>query len=114
MVWRDAYKEIFPEEVFLEKERNAHETVKSFNERIYNNNEKIAYVAEYEGEIVGLMFGVINSNYDYFKSDYADLVALYINPEFQGNGIAHKFKEILWQFITTKTTCRLHNNYEKK
>ena len=34
MVWRDAYKEIFPEEVFLAKEKNAHERVKSFNQRI--------------------------------------------------------------------------------
>jgi len=94
MVWRDAYKDIFPEEVFLEKERKVDERVKSFNERIYNNNEKIAYVAEYKGEIVGLMFGTINSNYDYFKDEYADLVALYINPEFQGKGIAHNLKGI--------------------
>ena len=43
------------------------------------------------------MLGTINSNYDYFKDEYADLVALYINPKFQANGIAHKFKEI---FIT--------------
>ena len=94
MVWRDAYKDIFPEEVFLEKERTVEERVKSFAERIYNNDQKIAYVAEYKDEIVGLMFGTINSNYDYFKDEYADLVALYINPKFQGNGIAHKFKEI--------------------
>jgi len=94
MVWRDAYKEIFPEEVFLEKERTVDEKAKSFSERIFNNNEEIAYVAEYNGEIVGLMLGTINSNYDYFKDEYADLVALYINPEFQGNGIAHNLKEI--------------------
>ena len=94
MVWRDAYKDIFPEEVFLEKERTVDEKVKTFNERIYNSNEKIAYVAEYKGKIVGLMLGEINSNYEYFKVEYADLEALYINPEFQGKGIAHNLREI--------------------
>lgn len=32
-VWREAYKDIFPKEVFIDKE-------KSFMDNIYNNNEK--------------------------------------------------------------------------
>lgn len=91
-VWRIAYKDIFPEEVFVEKEKNAQEKEKSFMDNIYNNNEKIALVAEYNGEIVGVMLGVIKSNYEYFKSDYADLCVLYIDPNFQGKRIGSSLK----------------------
>ena len=92
-VWRDAYKNIFPEEVFLEKEKNTEEKEKHFNENIYNSNDKIALVAEFEDKIVGVMFGVINSNYEDFNSEYADLVGLYIDPNFQRKGIGSTFKK---------------------
>lgn len=35
-VWRSAYKSIFPEEVFLEKEKNVEEKEKNFNQKICN------------------------------------------------------------------------------
>lgn len=60
-VWRSAYKSIFPEEVFLEKEKNVEEKEKNFNQKICNDNKNIALVAEYKGEIVGIMSGSINS-----------------------------------------------------
>ena len=50
-VWRSAYKSIFPEEVFLEKEKNVKEKEKNFNQKICNDNKNIALVAEYKGEI---------------------------------------------------------------
>ena len=90
-VWRDAYKNIFPEEVFLEKEKNTEEKEKHFNENIYNSNDKIALVAENEDRIIGIMFGVIKSNYEYFNSEYADLVGLYIDPNFQRKGRGSTF-----------------------
>ena len=93
-VWRDAYKNIFPEEVFLEKEKNTEEKEKHFNENIYNSNDKIALVAENEDRIIGIMFGVIKSNYEYFNSEYADLVGLYIDPNFQRKGIGSTFKKM--------------------
>jgi RimJ/RimL family protein N-acetyltransferase len=93
-VWRTAYKNIFPEEVFLEKEKNIEEKEKNFNEIVYNNNEQIALVAEYENKIVGIMVGTINSNYEYFNSEYADLQGLYIAPNFQGKGIGSSFKKM--------------------
>ncbi len=92
-VWRNAYKNIFPEEVFWEKESNVEEKEKNFNKNIYNNNEKIALVAENNGKIIGIMLGVINSNYEYFNDEYADLVGLYIYPTFQGKGIGGSFKK---------------------
>ena len=93
-VWRDAYKDIFPEEVFDEKDREVEEKAKGFAKKEHNSNENIAYVAEYEGKLVGLMSGSIKSTYDHFYDEYADLIALYIDPEYQGLGIGTKFKNI--------------------
>ena len=93
-VWRDAYKNIFPEEVFIDRESKLEEKIKTFADRMKNDNENIAYVAEYEGKLVGLMSGSIKSTYDHFHDDYADLIAVYIDPEYQGLGIGTKFKNI--------------------
>lgn len=93
-VWRSAYKSIFPEEVFLEKEKNVEEKEKNFNQKICNDNKNIALVAEYKGEIVGIMSGSINSNYEHFNLEYADLIRLYIASNFQKKGIASNFKEM--------------------
>lgn len=91
-VWRDAYSHIFPEEVFVEKENKVEEKIKIFDELMKNDNENISYVAEYDGKIVGIMYGRIKSHYEHFKDEYADLEALYIDPEFQGYGIGKEFK----------------------
>ena len=91
-VWRSAYKSIFPEEFFLEKEKNVEEKEKNFNQKICNDNKNIALVAEYKGEIVGIMRGSINSNYEHFNLEYADLIGLYIDPDFQEKGIGSNFK----------------------
>lgn len=94
LVWRDAYKDIFPEEVFDEMDSKVEEKVKKFPLNFYNDNTKICYVAEVDGNIVGLMYGTIKSMYEYFaEKGYADLVALYIKPEYQRYGIATKLKE---------------------
>lgn len=42
--WRDAYKNIFPEEVFLDRESKLEEKVKDFNKKLQNNEKSIAYV----------------------------------------------------------------------
>lgn len=96
-VWRDAYKNIFPEEVFIDRESKLEEKVKDFDNKLQNNEKSIAYVAEYNGEIVGTMCGSINSSYDHFDK-YADLIGLYVEPRFQGLGIGSKFKEIFEQW----------------
>ena len=93
-VWRDAYSHIFPEEVFIEKEQKVEERIKIFDDLMKNDNENISYVAEYEGRIVGIMYGCINSSYEHFHGEYADLVALYIDKEFQGCGIGSSFRKI--------------------
>lgn len=97
-VWRYAYGHIFPEEVFIERENKLEERVKDFDNKIYNDNKNIAYVAEYDGKIIGIMCGSINSSYEYFNSEYADLISLYIDPKFHGCGIGRCFKEIFEQW----------------
>ena len=93
-VWRDTYSHIFPEEVFIEKDNQLEERIKTFSDKIKNDNENIAYVVEYNREIIGLMYGNINSKYEYFNSEFADLSALYIEPKFQGRGIGTKLRKI--------------------
>ena len=93
-VWRDAYKHIFPEQVFIDKEKNIEKKVATFPETIKNDTQNIAYVAEFNGKIIGIMCGSINSRYEYFKKEYADLNAVYIDPNYQGKGIGSSFKNI--------------------
>ncbi len=93
-VWRDAYAHIFPEEVFLEKENRLEEKIARFSDWAKNDAESITYVAEADGRIIGIMCGGIRSFYEPFLSDYADLVALYIDPAFQGRGLGTAFKNI--------------------
>ena len=97
-VWRDAYAHIFPEEVFIEKDNQVEEKAKTFTDKMKNDDKNIAYVAEYDGEIIGIMCGSINSSYERFNSDYADLIALYVDPKYQGLGIGSSFKNIFEQW----------------
>ena len=92
-VWRVAYRHIFPEEVFLEKENRVEEKIKSFPDRMRNDRERINYVAECDGKIVGFLCGGIRSTYEPFHSDYADLEAIYVDPAFQGRGIGTAFRK---------------------
>ena len=96
-VWRDAYSHIFPEEVFIEKDNQVEEKTKTFTDKMKNDDKNIAYVAEYNGEIIGIMRGSINSSYNHFN-EYADLIALYVDPKYQGLGIGSSFKNIFEQW----------------
>ena len=98
-VWRDAYAHIFPEEVFIEKDNQVEEKSKTFTDKMKNDDKNIAYVAEYDGEIIGIMCGSINSSYNHFN-EYADLIALYVDPKYQGLGIGSSFKNIFEQWAT--------------
>ena len=96
-VWRIAYKDIFPEEVFIANEARNPKRIESFSRFIKNDDENIAYVAEYDGKVIALMNGKIKSGYEHFE-DCADLEALYIDPEFQGKGIGTKLKDIFFNW----------------
>ncbi len=105
MVWRDAYKDIFPEEVFVDKEKRLDEEKDKFLE-LLNNESTILYIAEYNNKIVGIMLGEINSGYGYFNQEYADLVALYIDPNFQGKGIGSKLRNTFERWAKEKGTSK--------
>ena len=86
-VWRSAYKDIFPESVFVEGEKNINITIENFSKRFKNPNG-ISYVAEIDGKIVGIMSGSYLSGNEHFKEQgFADLRALYVHPDFQHLGI---------------------------
>jgi len=95
LVWKDAYKNIFPNEVFIAKDARANAEIKDFDKVYYNDNKVITYVAVAENKIVGILWGKMESEYVYFKNlGYADLMAMYIHPEYQGLGIATRLKNI--------------------
>lgn len=97
-VWREAYHHIFPEEVFIERDNQLEEKIMTFDTKAQNNDKNIAYVAEYDGKIIGIMRGSINSSYEYF-SDYADLIAIYVDSKYQGCGIGSTFKNIFEEWV---------------
>ena len=100
LVWRYAYKNIFPEEVFLEKESRRLDKIKKFPEVHFNDNTTLCYVAEVDNEIIGFIYGKIKSDYQHFKDlNYADLVGLYIHPDYQRKGIANKFRQIFVEWL---------------
>ena len=95
LVWKDAYKNIFPKEVFDEQEASQDSKIKYFKENMVGNKNNLIFVAECLGNIVGLISGSLLSNYEFFKNNgYADLTALYIHPDYQGLGISSKFKNM--------------------
>lgn len=92
-VWRVAYAHIFPVEVFSARDEHREERAAGFTKEKFIGERKTAYVAEHDGKIVGLMFGTLDSDYEYFKGSYADLVALYVYPEYQGRGIGTALRD---------------------
>ena len=93
-VWRSAYANIFPEEVFLEKENNFEKDVENIKKE-NNDKNKFIYVAVADEKVIGFVYGTTKSEYEHYENlGYADLMAMYVHPDFQGKGIASKFKEL--------------------
>lgn len=102
LVWRDAYKHIFPEEVFIEKENMKDIKMAQFCEYV-ESEENIVYVAEKAGELVGLMLAGTSSFYSYYAElGYADLMAIYVHPNYQGQGIASQLKSVFDEWLKEK------------
>ena len=100
IVWRNAYSHIFPEEVFLLREKSIDNMVKDFLNNDYINPMQFNYVAEHNGRIVGILSGKLHSDYEYFKmNNYAELMAVYILPEYQGKGIASRLKNLFIDWL---------------
>ena len=95
LVWRLTYKNIFPEEVFLDMKNKNEERIKNFSNNFYNDNTRMCYVAEDDGKIVGVVYGTTKSTYEYFRNQrFADLISLYVLPEYQNRGLGKRFKDV--------------------
>lgn len=99
-VWKSAYKDIFPLEVFEEQKSKELEKAERFKQNFNGPNGTIGYVAVDNGKIVALADATIISYYDYYKNlGYADLGALYILPEYQHIGLGKKlFDKVVAEF----------------
>ena len=102
LVWKDAYKHIFPEEIFLEREKMKSVKMEQFCDYT-KSPEHIVYVAEKDGELVGLILAGTSSFYPYYaERGYADLMAIYVHPDYQGFGIASSLKKIFDKWLEDK------------
>ena len=102
LVWRDAYKHIFPEEIFIEKEKMKDVKMAQFCDYV-KNEDNMVYVAEKSGELVGLILAGTSSFYPYYADlGYADLMAVYVHPEYQGKGIASRLKKVFDEWLKEK------------
>lgn len=52
------------------------------------------------------MCGSINSNYEHFNVKYADLIGLYIDPDFQEKGIGSSFKRMFEEWAIKNGATR--------
>ncbi len=95
LIYRKTYEKILSSEVILRKEEQTSNRVLMFSDTHKNDKENICYVVEIDGNLVGYFWGKLHSSYEYYNSKgYADLIALYIHPDYQGLGIASKLKQI--------------------
>jgi len=87
-VWRSAYAHILPKKVFDEKDAKVDERIKQAKEIGVNTNDRIDLVAVCGDKIVAFVTGTVVSGYDRYKEmDYADLMAIYVDPECQHAGL---------------------------
>ena len=122
LVWHSAYKDIFPKSVFerRESEKSINKMINGFAEYQINNPNHFSYIAEVNGEIIGLMSGAYLSEYEHFSSiKYADLQCLYIHPDYQHKGLGKKFfdlfvKEIARNGITKFVIGVLQDNKQAR
>lgn len=94
LVWRNAYRNIFPEIVFDRQDANVEKMAQTFSKFCLGDG-KFCYVAEDDGKIIGLVNAKLKSMNEYFADqNYADLEAIYIHPDYQHEGLGSKFKNM--------------------
>lgn len=80
-------------------------TVRSLYENFYDNEDICLYVAKYENEIIGYIYGYIQNNGDTVKNTVCTLDALYVLEECRNKGVA---TELVNSFIKW---CENNNAY---
>lgn len=86
-VWRSAYSGIFPDEVFVNREKNSAKKILNYENNLKEKNA-FCVVAEENQEIVGVLVGNLKTNIPYFdERNYARLEVLYVDKRYQGQGV---------------------------
>lgn len=103
LVWKDAYKNIFPEEVFERREQRAEAVINGFADWMSADPDDIYYCAEVDGKLVGFMTATLHTKNEHFKDkNYAEIMGMYIHPDYQGLGIGSKFKNIFVEWARSQ------------
>lgn len=85
--WRKAYAHIFPVEVFDERDKTTKERIAGYDDGL-KERDGVAYVAETNGGIVGVMVYNLKADVQEFaEKGYAQLAVLYIDEKIQRQGI---------------------------
>ncbi len=99
--WRSAYSHIFPEEVFVYNEKQAPARIATFEADLKEKSGE-CYVAESNGEIVGVMIYNLKSDVEFFaEKDFAQLMVLYLLPKTQRQGVGKALFDIFVQNLKT-------------
>lgn len=105
--WRSAYADIFPSEVFDERDKIAVDRIADFDGKLKRNN-RICFVAEENEKIVGVAIASFNTEIAEFdKDEYARLIALYIDKNFQHNGIGKNLFDAFVRVLKEKNIKKL-------
>lgn len=119
LVWRDAYKHIFPKEVFEDRDKKLQESARKIENNI-KNGKIFGFVAIFENKIVGVTLGAYESEYEHYAIlGYSDLQVLYILPEFQGMNIGTKFFKKITETLKDSgknkmVICALEENFKAR
>ncbi len=119
IVWRIAYKNIFPAEVFDNKDKKLQKSSEKLENKL-KNNEIFGFVAIFENKMVGVSIGSYESEYEYYAElGYSDLQVLYILPEFQGQHIGTRFFEKITNVLKDASKnkmviCALEDNHKAR
>ena len=107
-IWRIAYAHIMPKEIFDQRDAALDEKIKKAKEAGVNKDGRIDYVAVDGDRIVAIVKGTSVSGYKRYRNmDYADLTAVYIDPEYQRQGLGKKLFDKVVEFFKSQGRTRM-------
>lgn len=99
LVWKNAYSNIFPEEVFQRRDHGKQNFINGF-ERFLNDKNNFYICAKIDNNIIGILFGNLKThNMKYQNLGFAELGAIYVHPDFQRQGIGKQLKNYFEKWL---------------
>jgi len=93
-VWRAAYANIMPEEVFVRRQEETEERISRFSKTLHEKGV-FHYVAVADKKNVGILrFRTLSPHQKYQEQGYADLQVIYIDAAYQNKGIGRAFFDL--------------------